>query len=207
MQRQTTWMVSILTLMVVLSAYYLMTGDVNNMKAVTSETNEGQVETIELSGELQGENAVLGEHSGEAVVGEGAATSENGQATDLTLGASNISDFFDKYRLDRNNFRLIQIEKLYEIISDSKNSTAEQIVEAQTKIEEMTSLEYTETVIEELLAADYGDAVVMSEGNHVKVVVNAKELTSEQVVQIINMVTEQMSIPATMVSVSGVPQS
>jgi stage III sporulation protein AH len=194
MQRQTTWMVSILTLMVVLSAYYLMTGDVGQMQAVTSDKNEGQVqtETVDYTQQTKSE--------GEA----GATTQTEGAgATDQTFMSNQSSDFFISYKMQRDNLRSMQAEKYMDIISDSQNSKAEEIVEAQTKLEELQSLEYTEKVIEELLAADYGDAVVMTQNDHVKVVVQAESLSNNEVVKILNLVTEQMAVPASKVSVSG----
>jgi stage III sporulation protein AH len=190
MQRQTTWMVSILTLMVVLSAYYLMTGDANQLNVVTSDKNEGQVETIDITKEVTKENA------------DGLATQTEGtQASDQTF--TQAGDYFISYKMQRDNLRSIQAEKLMEIISDSKNSKAEEIVEAQTKLEEMHSIDYTEKVIEEILAADYGDAVVISQNDRVKVVVQAESLSNNEVVRILNLVTEQMAVPAGKVTVSG----
>jgi stage III sporulation protein AH len=191
MKRQTTWMVSILTLMVVLSAYYLMTGDVSQMNVVTSDKNEGQVETIDITKEMTKQNT------------DGVATQTEGtEVTDQTF-LTKAGDFFMSYKMQRDNLRQIQAGKYMDVIIDSKNSKPEDIVKAQTMLEELHSLEYTERVIEELLAADYGDAIVLSQNDRVKVVVQAESLSNNEVVKILNLVTEQMAVPASKVTVSG----
>lgn len=174
--------------MVVLSAYYLMTGDAGQVDVVTSETKEGQVETVDITGEV----------TGEAVGGADAAE------TNKTLNLTSANDFFVSYKMQRENLRSIEADKYMEIISDSENSNAEEIVKAQTRLEDMMALSYAETVIEEILSAEYGDAVVISNGGFVEVVVQAEALTNIEVVKILDLVTEQMAVPAHKVQVSGV---
>jgi stage III sporulation protein AH len=187
MQRQTTWMVSILTLMVVLSAYYLMTGDVRQMDVVTSDFQEGQVKTEDITKEV-------------TQPGEAAATTEGTSATEaLTVS----SDFFEKYKYERDSLRQIEWTKLMDVIADAKNSEAEEIVEAQTKLDSLQSLEFTESVVEEMLSAQYGDAVVIHKEGNIQVVVQAEALTNVEVVKILDMVTQQFEVPAHRVTVSG----
>lgn len=183
MQRQTTWMVSILTLMVVLSAYYLMTGNTQQL-TVTGETKEGQIETANLT-----------DQSTEQTVG--------GADTTQTMEFSDAAEFFAQYKMQRNDLRSIEAQRYTNIIADA-NSSSEQIAEAQQKLQELQELTYTESVLEDVLAGDYGEAMVISQGGFVKVVVQAKELSKQEVVKIINLVVEQMAVPAHTVKVSGI---
>lgn len=187
MQRQTTWMVSILTLMVVLSAYYLMTGDARQMEAVTSDSKEGQIATEDITQEVTQQQA-----NGTVVTGEG-----------TTQTATVSSDFFEKYKYERDIQREIEASKYMDIIADSQNSKADEIVEAQNKLNEMQSIEYTEIVVEEMLSEQYGDAVVIHRDGNIEVVVRAEALSSTEVVRILDLVTQQFEIPAHRVTVAG----
>ncbi|KQX46473.1 SpoIIIAH-like family protein [Paenibacillus sp. Root444D2] len=86
-KRQTIWLVSMLSLMVVLSAYYLFTEDVNKLDLATTETiNKSQEVKIDMS-QVDPANAaktdVKATTGGDAKVDTKAVTPQNSTKTDV----------------------------------------------------------------------------------------------------------------------------
>ncbi|KRE33340.1 SpoIIIAH-like family protein [Paenibacillus sp. Soil724D2] len=90
-KRQTIWLVSMLSLMVVLSAYYLFTEDVNKLDLATTETiNKSQEVKIDMS-QVDPANAaktdVKATTGGDAKVDTKAVTPQNSTKTDVKTDA------------------------------------------------------------------------------------------------------------------------
>ncbi|WP_261301215.1 SpoIIIAH-like family protein [Paenibacillus andongensis] len=90
-KRQTIWLVSMLSLMVVLSAYYLFTEDVNKLDLATTETvNKSQEVKIDMS-QVDPANAaktdVKATTGGDAKVDTKAVTPQNPTKTDVKTDA------------------------------------------------------------------------------------------------------------------------
>lgn len=210
MKRQTVWLVSILSLMVVLSAYYLMTGDVNQMDAMNMNLTENNaaVPTEDITSTTTESTQATDAAKADATKTDATQTDSGKQAANGSIptpvAKASSSDYFDKIKMDRDNVRSMQIEDLRNITANANNS-AEQIAVANSKIEAMTEAQYTESVVEETLAAQYGNAVVLTNDNTVQVVVQAESMQPSEVVKIINTVTQQMKVPASHVRVSYQP--
>ncbi len=178
--KQTVWILTMLTVMVVLSAYYLVSGPII---------------PVEMAGEeMDMDNQVTAD-----------ITIEDGNTADLTdtIGA-NTNDYFIGLKLDRNSYRSKQIDDWYSMINQ-KDVTAEAVARIQDKIEELQATEEAEFVLESLLVANgYSDAVVMTTDTGVDVIVQAEALTKNEVVKIIKMVSEKLNIPAVNVHVKPV---
>lgn len=230
-KRQTIWLVSMLSLMVVLSAYYLFTEDVNPTQNV-SQTQE-QVEsdgTAKTSGsETDGitvtevDSSASPQESQDAVSGEEQkATDEtdkssveeettannadqtDGQQKDEAVLKKMGSDYFNKLQLDRKE-KFSKLSEQYDaVIADTKNHSQE---EASTAAEQLTRLEDLDlrlTSLEEKLLADYDNAVVTEEDNNFKVVVEAEKLEKKQAVSIVTMAQKELSVTPDRVTVQYV---
>ncbi len=86
-KRQTIWLVSMLSLMVVLSAYYLFTEDVNKLDLASTETiNKSQEVKIDMS-QVDPANAaktdVKATTGGDAKIDTKAVTPQNSTKTDV----------------------------------------------------------------------------------------------------------------------------
>lgn len=177
MNKQTVWLVTMLTLMVVLSAYYIVTGP---------------VEPVEQAGQPSKENEVQVDLKTEA-----ADSKEDVQNA--------ASDYFVGYQLQRNNLRSKMTEEYMNILTNPKSSK-EDLEEAQRKIDQLMKVDKTESVLEELIRNEgFRDAVVISGDKHVDVVVQSEKLTNSQVVKLISLVKKHMDVPATQVSVAYRP--
>ncbi|WP_245726266.1 SpoIIIAH-like family protein [Marininema mesophilum] len=196
MNKQTVWLVTMLTLMVVLSAYYIVTGpvepaDKTTMKEKALDTPKVDVKTKELDNKGEKEQKTSGKGS----------TSKEKKGT--TKGAN---DYFVGYQLQRNSLRSKLTEEYMKTLTDPQVSKGK-ASEAEAKINELTKVDKSESVMEDLIRNEgFQDAVVIENANRiVNVIVQSNKLSNAQVVKLIGMVKQQMDVPATKVSVAYKP--
>jgi stage III sporulation protein AH len=181
MNRQTMWLVSMLTLMVVLSAYYIVTGP--DQPAGTA------IQSIDEMGNVKNDQVQVDIKSLEKPVAVKKETSE-------------ASDYFVSYHMQRNATREKQLESYYQVLMNP-TSTKQELETANAKIEEMNKLDKAETSLEEQIReAGFQDVVVMQENNHVNIIVQSKDLSRKKAVEIITMAQKQMQVAASQISVA-----
>lgn len=118
----------------------------------------------------------------------------NQGAIETGSNAVTTANFFSTYRTDRQSVRNEEIS-YYDAIIASAESSAEAKASAETKKQQLIQMMETELVTEGLIKAKgFEDVIVTSTSSNVKVVVKSGELTSSQVAQIVNIVTEQTGI-------------
>lgn len=176
LKRQTIWLLTMLSLMVVLSAYYLFNNEPVNMNDYAD-----------------------GEHH-EALDSVGEVFSDMDMDLEFTVSDNPVDQILTQ-QYEKEVSRAMQMSQYEEIIKSE--ATAQEIAEAMEKkeiLENMTEAEYT---IESMLrAAGYEEAVVVADSNHVDVVVRSDSLDRKQVVEIIGIVKEQLKVPGNKIQVS-----
>lgn len=187
MSRQTVWLVTMLSLMVVLSAYYIVTGPVQPAnKQVMKTENPGNID-VSIKAVDQPTTS--------------STTTKNKEVT--TIKGSN--DYFVGYQLQRNALRSKMTEEWMKVLTDPDASKS-QLNEAQGKIDGLMKVDKRESVLEELIRKEgFADAVVVSNDSHIDVVVQSKDLTRAQAVKLIGLVKEQMDVAPLNVSVAYRP--
>ncbi|MBO8170360.1 MAG: SpoIIIAH-like family protein [Bacillaceae bacterium] len=191
LKKQTVWLLSMLTIMVVLSAYYMVQGPVEQVPVVTEDqqSEEGQASEI---------NVQTDELSMDRM--EGLETSDSD--SEVAVPNQSGSDYFIAYRMERDAWQSKQMEELMSVMSDT-SASSEEIAEAKEEYEELASLKDAETTVEELIKANgYQDAIVVARDDRVNVIVQAEQLDESQVVEIIGMVTQHFDVPGNNVVVS-----
>ncbi|SDC88802.1 stage III sporulation protein AH [Melghirimyces thermohalophilus] len=185
MNKQTVWLVTMLSLMVVLSAYYIVTGPVEPADQVAMEDQDGDPEGVQVDTEEKDKG------------------DEENKGKDEKASAGAESDYFVGYQLQRSSLRSKMTEDYMEVLTDPESSKKE-LKEAQAKIDELMKVDKSESVMEDLIREEgYRDAVVITGDNQmVDVIVQSKKLSKKQVVQLISMVKKQMDIPSHKVSVA-----
>jgi stage III sporulation protein AH len=187
MNKQTVWLVTMLTLMVVLSAYYIVTGPVEPAtdQTVSEDSGDVQVKTGEKD-----DGGELKEEKGK-------------KAKDQTASAETDSDYFVGYQLQRSSLRSKMTEEYMKVLTDPEASK-EALKEAQSKIDELMKVDKSESVMEDLIREEgFRDAVVITNDDHfVDVIVQSDKLSKKQVVKLIGMVKKQLGVPATQVSIA-----
>lgn len=201
-KRQTIWLVSMLSLMVVLSAYYLFSEDVNKLDLNAEGTMLEDINVInEISGhEHPGEAApeVVTDVDGEPAEGtEGEQTPQTDQEVISRLESQQASgeEYFAAMAIQRTEEFSKQWDELM-TIADSKEKSDAEVGEALEKIQNLESKIAKLDNIESILSQSYAQAVVLEDNNKWKVVVQSDKLEKSEAVSIADLVMEEMNIGA-----------
>ncbi|MGA8941741.1 MAG: SpoIIIAH-like family protein [Thermoactinomyces sp.] len=181
--KQTVWLVTMLSVMVVLSAYYIVTGPVEPARQV-AETAKETASDIDVNIKPIDE-----------------PVSSSGKTEEMLDQQAN-SDFFVGYQLQRSTLRQKMVEEYMQVLTDP-NSSEKELEEANQKIQQLMKIDNQETVLEELIRKQgYRDAVVVTNNPHVDVVVQSEKLSRKQVVQLISLVRQHLQVDPQNVSVA-----
>ncbi len=168
LKKQTVFLLTLLTLMVVLFAYQLTT---EPTQQATTDTKQGD-SSIDANGE-----------------------------TDVTLN-STVYDFFTTTKLERDNKRQLLFEQLNSVVGDT-TKPSEEIVRANDEMLAIQTMVTSESEIEDVLAASYEDAVVLTNNGSVEVIVKTSALTASQADEIIQLVRNEMNVDSASITVSA----
>ena len=205
-KRQTIWLVSMLSLMVILSAYYLFTEDLDPTGGPTDAAQtQNAAETPDPSETLQVDETAPGaEWAADATDG----LSEEDAEVLRQLEAQGIEsvggDYITKLQFARSEAFAQETERLYGIVNDT-NVDADESIAAMEELSKLEEKEEKLTGIEEELQAKFSNVVVTEENDRYKVVVQSEKLDSAQAVDIVDKVMKTMGVAADQVSVQYVP--
>lgn len=178
LKKQTVWLLTMLSLVIVLSVYYVTSpGDQYALM-----TNEEEQEGTEEQAAMENEDSMNG---AEVAVEE---------LEDGTYVSSTSSDeLLTQLRLQIDEERARLREEL-QTVAASVEVTAEEKSKALDKIQTLHDVATKEKILETLIRADksYADALVKAEGNEVRVIVNANEKSKKAANQIMQMVRDEM---------------
>lgn len=209
-KRQTIWLVSMLSLMVILSAYYLFTDNVNDIDTVVKTENTEQLATVD--------ELLLSEHPEAAEFSNGlvdditdatlidevdqmateqpdeqVAVSDEQVIEDIQAGAQTGEDYLASLVIKRNDTLAKDAERLLGITSDPKKSN-EEIVKAEEELAEIEDMQYRISDLEDQLMQDFENVVITEEKGKWKAVVQANKLERSQAVSIIDMMILNLQI-------------
>jgi stage III sporulation protein AH len=196
-RRQTIWLVSMLSLMVVLSAYYLFTEDLDTgpkgTEHAAADDHGIAVHEAEPGSEWAADGSDLSAEEAEVLR----------QLEAQGIGTSG-GDYIAKLQYARAEEFAEEAERLYGIIADTSLDPGE----SSAAMEQLSRLEEKEekiTGIEEQLQARFPNVVVTEENNRYKVVVQSEKLGAADAVEIVDLVMKTMDVSADRVSVQYVP--
>jgi stage III sporulation protein AH len=214
-RRQTVWLVSMLGLMVVLSAYYLFTDEVDQVPVTTGQSAENEVivegvgmmdptavhqqVSIENIATLEGANATGAGATAESKTSEGAVTNE--QVLKKVANQSG-ADEITAMQIARDSDFSKQIEELTVAMTDEA-ATEQQITEAINKHSALMDLEAKLIAFEEKMLGNYEDVAVMydQEKQHFTVHVLAAQLEKSEAVSIVTQALNDLNIAIHQISV------
>jgi stage III sporulation protein AH len=169
LKKQTVWLLTMLTLMVVLSAYYLFNHQPTDMNDFADGNELADMEQDNFLNTLGDVNSDM----------------------DMSVESMTDDDYFLSYRMEREATRAEMIEHYSEIISS--DATAQAIAEAVGKQNEIWERAEAEMTLEELLKTEgYEEAVVVADADRVNVVVKSDTLDRRQVLNIIHLVRNHL---------------
>ncbi|KSV59320.1 SpoIIIAH-like family protein [Acetivibrio ethanolgignens] len=138
----------------------------------------------------------------DATLAEAENETEVGDA--VLVGNTIGSDFFSSARLNREQTRAKNKEMLMEIVNNANVSEAQK-QEAVDTVVKLTNIAEKETATENLLVAKgFSDVVVSIVDDSVDVIVNANDLTEQQIAQIEDIVKRKTEISAENIVISPV---
>jgi len=222
-KRQTIWLVSMLSLMVILSAYYLFTEDLdpNASKVANNGTTseQGLKGATEASNDNKDNAIVVNEVNGST------EASENNEATadadgisaadqktldqlaslDKAATTSTSNSIFDQLQYKRNEQFLKETDQLMAVIGNTTSTSYEEAGQAATKLNELSDKMDRINALEEQLSKLYPMAVVDDQASHYNVVVQSQKLERGQAADIIDLVTKTLEVSPSQVVVQYVP--
>ena len=231
-KRQTIWLVSMLSLMVVLSAYYLFTDNVDEMDVVSDDQQiEGSlIDAVEVGehselpdfGELMAAEDGLaggtdnGDAAGDqAMVHEDEQISESGGDLEadnpseqeilqkVQAGAQSGEEYMAALEMKRTEALHKETTALMDIATNPKAS-ADEAVKAEERLRVIEETQAKVDDLEEQLMQHYENVIITDEKGKWNIVVKADKLERSQVVTIIDMVMEQLQVGASKIAVEYV---
>jgi stage III sporulation protein AH len=182
LKKQTVWLLTMLSLVVVLSVYYLTAPEENAADMTATEQMEQEENKTESKTENKAETK--GESKSEK------ATSKNTEGSSVTIASG---DEFESLRMQIEDERAKLNEELTAKMGNTELS-AEERDEAYAKIEQLSETKVKENIIENLIVAmDYNAALVRVDGTDVKVSVKADKQTKTEANNIIRLVRKEVS--------------
>lgn len=204
--RKNQIIITALVVMVAVAGYMSMT-DKEEM-TMSTNTSENVEEAGDELADISEEDIVLDEGeavSGEAVSAQEESVSSKENAGEAVLVSNTVKgNYFEEAKLSREQTRAKNKETLTSLVNN-KNVTNEQKEKAMNEIMKMTEINEKETATENLLAAKgFQEAVVTILADSVDVVVNAENLTEQQIAQIEDVVKRKTECEADKIVISPV---
>lgn len=214
LKKQTVWLLTMLSLMIVLSVYYMMIDGDDQQAYIETDSSDNAT----MTGVTNDENGNEGKQNndGQGVTNDDrndeeqdeGTTNEQGnienddeQDSDPEEDAPDVSDFtnlgkeelFTMNRMEIQNKRSKQIDYLEEIVA-SADATTEEINKALDDIYEIDETETKENILQNTIMAEaesYQDVLVRSEEDMVYVHVMTDELSKEAAIDIMQLVRDE----------------
>ncbi|MEC2075410.1 SpoIIIAH-like family protein [Metabacillus fastidiosus] len=179
LKKQTVWLLTMLSLVVVLSVYYVTSPEGGSSNMAMTDNKEPVNETEK---EMVEENNTAGSNTAEQKPAEEVKTEEQQdeikteKMEDGTVISSVASDeLFTSIRMKVEDQRNEKKEQLQAIVAN-KDASAEEKNEAYDEMESLADAAAKETILETLIKSKgYEDALVRAEGNDVKITVKSKK--------------------------------
>jgi stage III sporulation protein AH len=209
-KRQTIWLVSMLSLMVILSAYYLFTDNVNEVNTVSEVQDSEQLATIDeviLDEHPAGDElstGILDDKSDAITIDEADQVAIEPDQTEATVtdkevleqiqaGAQTGEDYLNTLLIKRNDALAQNTERLLGIAADPQKSNDE-MVKAQEELDAIEDMQYKISDLEDQLMQDFENVVITEEKGKWKAVVQADKLERSQAVTIMDMMIQNLQI-------------
>ncbi|MGN2619154.1 stage III sporulation ratchet engulfment protein SpoIIIAH [Bacillus stercoris] len=203
LKKQTVWLLTMLSLVVVLSVYYIMSPESKNavqMQSEKSASDSGEVATEKAPAkqdtkEKSGTETKKGKEDGTKGTKDSSAdkeTSAEASEKGTVVTETADDDLFTTYRLDLEDARSKEREELNAIVS-SDDATAKEKSEAYDKMTALSEVEGTEKQLETLIKTQgYEDALVNAEGDKINITVKSDKHSKSKATAIIDLVAKEI---------------
>ncbi|MFF2286347.1 SpoIIIAH-like family protein [Peribacillus butanolivorans] len=183
LKKQTVWLLTMLSLVVVLSVYYLTAPEENAADMTATEQTESKTES-KMESKTESKTESKGETKSDKET-----SSKNAAGSSVTIASG---DEFESLRMQIEDERAKLNEELTVKMGNTELS-AEEREDAYAKIEQLSETKVKENIIENLIVAmDYNAALVRVDGTDVKVSVKADKQSKTEANNIIRLVRKEV---------------
>lgn len=187
LRKQTVWLITMLSLLIVLSVYYLMSPGSGEVALIPDEDEERQ-EQIE------------GDENQEESEGDGTndpqteTSSEGDLDVDVSTDELSPHELFTTIRLEKEDARSEMKEQLSSIVASS-SATTEEKNEAMEEMYALQTAAQKETILEEMIKQEKGfqDVLVRTDEEVVQIRVIAEELSKTDANHIMQLARDEFS--------------
>lgn len=167
LKKQTVWLLTMLSLMIVLSVYYMMSDKEDLAYIDTGQTNTEETAATDVTDD------------------------DEAEIEDI----SNVSEdeLFTTIRMEIQDERSKKKDRLQDIVASS-SATTEEVNEALNEIDALDKISAKETILQESILAskeNYEDVLVRQDEDKVHVHVKVNELSKQEANQIMQMVRDE----------------
>lgn len=203
--RKNQIIITALVVMVALAGYLSMT-EREDLSITTSNQSVENESVADISDEdivLDGDGSVSTASVSAVTTSTEVSSKENAGEAVLVSNTVNGS-FFEEAKLSREQTRAKNKETLTSLVNNDNVSSAQKN-KAMNEIMKMTTISEKETATENMLAAKgFDEAVVTISDESVDVIVNAEDLTEQQIAQIADVVKRKTECDADKIVISPV---
>lgn len=188
----------------VISLMLVTAGYLNFTSNVAEQTDEKQVVAELGDATLVSSNNIVYEEDQSSITEEVNQTPEEETMIEENEAMETIKEdtYFTTSKLERENIYSQTLETYQEIYNNT-NSTSEQKTLAMNEIANINKTRNSIMIAENLvLAKGFEDIVIFANTNSISVIVKAESLQPEQIAQIQNIVSRELSVGAELISIS-----
>ncbi|MFE6135160.1 SpoIIIAH-like family protein [Bacillus sp. NPDC057893] len=193
LKKQTVWLLTMLSLVVVLSVYYVTTPDKMNTAAPATGEKMGQ--------EKQGADKAVTkettkENTSKETTNKETDKKENDKKEtskkDANVTVQSSDENFTALRMQMEDQRSADKEKLQGVMNSSKSS-AEEKSKAKDNLDAITTMETKQELLETVIKSQggYKDALVRADGTDIRVTVKAAKHSQKEANKIIQLVRSE----------------
>ncbi|AXI40108.1 MAG: SpoIIIAH-like family protein [Bacillaceae bacterium] len=191
LKKQTVWLLTMLSLVVVLSVYYITSpegGSSPDVVLTDTETNSNEKESGNDNNKEQTEQQKTDAKQQEKEQSSKQSSSEDGSVVSTITD----DDLFTALRMEVEDERSERKQELETIIG-SNDVSSEEKNNAYEEMRELSKLSEKEKVLETLIKTKgYEDALVRADGDKVRITVKAKEHSPQQANELIQLVKDEI---------------
>lgn len=200
----------VIALMLVVAGYLNYTANGNTNSIIPTSGTEEELDKMANIGDAQlvSSNDIVNEAVNNTINNTENAKTENTSsntvaASSTTTKTTNNSDYFKTSKLERDTMYSQMIET-YEKVLNSDNSLETQKQSATDEIKKINDTKNSIMICENLIQTKgFENSVVFVNGESVSVIIEASELSKEQVAQIQNIISREMNAKAENIHISN----
>ena len=200
----------VIALMLVAAGYLNYTANGNTNSIIPTSGTEEELDQMANIGDAQlvSSNDIVNEAVNNTTNNAENAKTENTSSNTVTTSSTttnktNNSDYFKTSKLERDTMYSQMIET-YEKVLNSDNSLETQKQSATDEIKKINDTKNSIMICENLIQTKgFENSVVFVNGESVSVIIEASELSKEQVAQIQNIISREMNAKAENIHISN----